>query len=556
MSSKHRRMLLASCICAACYRGAGADDGDAASDDDDGSSSADGADETSTDGDAEPPPSAEIVGPGGLRRLTVHEYDESIARLLGDSTRPARAFLPEDPRLPFDNDRDVQVASSALVDGAETLAIDVAARFVADEDRRAAVVGCTPAAAVDDACALEFVSALGRRALRRPLSADEVESFTALMTYAEETGDAWLGIETIVGAVLQHPEFLYRIETGEPVDGEPGLFRLRPHEIAARLSYFLVGTTPDDRLLDLADAAVAEGRAIAGDELRAEAERLLADPLARGQLDRFHAMWLGYEMMPHAPELSDPMRAESRALIERVVFDEQRPWVDLLTSDETWVTAALAEHYGLPAPSDPAGAWIAYDDARAGLLSHGTFLANGGAFGDTSPVMRGLAVTRRLLCQVPLPPPPEVDADDEPGEEGMCKWDRWSAPREPACIGCHAQWDPFGWGLESYDAEGRYRVEDDAGCELAPYTTVDAPGLGTFSGPGELGALLADDEGMRTCMTTHVLRYALGRTELVSEDQTLLESLLVDRGPELALHELFLALVTSDAFRYRKEDSP
>lgn len=555
MSSMHRRMLLASCICVACYGGARANDGDAASDGgDDGSS--DGGDDTTSDGDADPPPSPDLVGRGGLRRLTVHEYDESVARLLGDTTRPARAFLPEDPRLPFDNDRDEQTPSSALVDGAETLALDVAARFVEDEARRDQVIGCTATAASDDPCALDFVRALGRRALRRPLSDDEVESFAALMTYAEETGDAWLGIETIVGALLQHPEFLYRVETGEPVDGEPGLFRLRPHELVARLSFFLVGTTPDDLLLDVADAAVADDRPISIEELREQAERLLADPLARANVDRFHAMWLGYEVMPHAPELSEPMRAESRALVERVVFDEHRPWSDLLTSDETWLSAALAEHYGLPAPSDAAGAWVVYDDARRGLLSHGTFLANGGAFGDTSPVMRGLAVTTRLLCQEVAPPPPEVNADDEPGTEGMCKWDRWAPHREPACVGCHGQFDPYGWGLEGYDAQGRFRTEDDAGCELAEHTTVEAPGLGSFSGPGELGALLADAELMRTCMTTHVLRYALGRTVLETEDEALVSALLAEHADDVAFDELVVALATSDAFRYRKEDSP
>jgi len=548
-------LLLFACVAAQGCRDDAAANVDDPSDDDGGDTTDGAQDGSTTAGDVpEVPPDPAVVGPGGLRRLTVHEYDETIADLVGDTTRPARTFLPEDARLPFDNDRAAQVPSSALVDGAETLALDVAARLVADPQRRAQVVGCEPSA-TDHGCAEQSVRELGRRALRRPLTEEEVADFVALATYAEETGEPWVGIETIVGALLQHPEFLYRVETGEPVEDVPGLYRLRPHELVTRLSYLVLGTTPDDALLDLADTAASEARAPNSDELRAHAQRLLEDPRARALVDRFHAMWLGYEVLPHAPEIAEPMRAETRALVERVVFDERRPWADLLTSDETWLTAALAEHYGLPAPADAGGAWVEYGGSgRLGLLSHGTFLANGGAFGDTSPVMRGLAVKTRLLCQEIPPPPDNVNADDEPGTEGSCKWDRWAPHREPECVGCHGQFDPYGWGLENYDAQGRYRTLDDAGCELAPHTTVDVPDVGTFSGPGELGALVAETDVVRTCLATQLLRFALGRAELTAEDQALAVAVLDGRGRELALDELVLTLVTTDAFAYRWED--
>jgi hypothetical protein len=550
MTARFPHWLLACVAVHGCREGAHAnEDGESGVDDDttDGSQ-----DDGSTSDGTDEPPDPDIVGPGGLRRLSIQEYDETIAALVGDTTRPARAFLPEDPRLPFDNDRAAQVPSAALVDGAEMLAIDVAARLVADPQRRTDVVGCE---SPDAECTAAFVSRLGRRALRRPLTDDEIADFVALSAYADESGDAWLGIATIVGAILQHPEFLYRVETGEPVPDSPGLFRLRPHELVTRLSYLVVGTTPDDALLDLADLASAEGRAPSTDELLQHADRLLDDPRARANVDRFHAMWLGYEVLPHAPELAEPMRAESRALVERIVFDEGRPWTDLLTSHETWLTAALAEHYGLPAPADPDGAWVEYGESgRLGLLSHGTFLAHGGAFGDTSPVMRGLAVSTLLLCHEIAPPPDDVNADDEPGTEGSCKWDRWAPHREPECVGCHGQFDPYGWALEGYDAQGRFRELDDAGCELAPHTTVEIAELGVFSGPGELGALVAETETVRQCLATQILRYAFGRAELTAEDQTLALALLDGRDAALTLDELVIALVTTDAFGYRKED--
>jgi hypothetical protein len=510
-----------------------------------------GADDGSSD---EPPAPLHRVGENGLRRLTVHEYDNSIEVLVGDDTRPARAFLPEDPRVPFDNDATEQVPSAALVDGAEALALDVAERLVEDPQRRVAVVGCEPSAPDDGVCLRPFVERLGRLALRRPLDEAEVDAALALQAIGVQAGDRWTTVESIVAAFLQHPAFLYRTELGAEQDG---VFRLDPYETVSRLSFFLVGRTPTEAELDVAADIAAEARSMSADERADLARAMLDDPHARDQVDRFHALWLNYEVLPHEPDLSAAMRAETRALVEKIAFEDTAPWRRLFLADETFVDAALAEHYGLPAPADPDGGWVAYGDSgRGGLLSHGSFLANGGAFGDTSPVMRGLVVKTRLLCGAIGDPPDNVNADDEPPGEGLCKWDRSAPHREPECAVCHAQFDPLGWGLENYDALGVYRDEDDAGCDLDEHTEVDAPGVGTFRGPKELGELVAEGEALRSCVATQLYRFAFGRTDLGDADEAFVEALVEAADPDVALDELLLGIVTDDAFGFRKELTP
>jgi hypothetical protein len=150
-------------------------------------------------------------------------------------------------------------------------------------------------------------------------------------------------VETVLRAFLQDPEFLYRVEIGTPVAGEPGMYRLSPFELATRLSYFIWGSTPSEGLLDLA----AAGKLSGPEQIRAAAVSLLEDERARRRVARFHAMWLGYEMLPHAASLAQAM-TESDAPGAR----SRRPgaWQDLLRAEETYVDDNLAAHYWLPQP--------------------------------------------------------------------------------------------------------------------------------------------------------------------------------------------------------------
>jgi hypothetical protein len=397
------------------------------------------------------------------------------------------------------------------------------------------------------------VSAAGRRAYRRSLTQEEVDDLVALgMTLAADQGDFYQGMDVVVRALLQAPQLVYRVEIGEPVDGQPGLFSLGGFEVATRMAYLLSGSTPDDALLTAAES----GELVSPEGRAAQAERVLAGPRARAHVDRFHAMWLGYDKMTVPSDLAIRMRTETAALLDRVVFDERRPWLDLFTSTETFVDDALATHYGLAAPGSSAPVWTSVaGTGRVGLLGHGTFLSSASNPGDTSPTKRGLLVRNRLLCAPVPPPPPDVPADMPPDPAGAeCKWDQYAAHREKgSCAGCHAQMDPIGFGLENYDNQGRYRAHDDGKPECTIAGEGEIVGVGAFRGPTELAGLLVSAEDLEACATRHVLEYAFGR-EIGVDDAGLEDRLRVElRENGGRFDALLIALVRSDAFVYRLE---
>ncbi len=515
----------------------------------------DAGDDDASEDDGAPvdPETLERVGISGLRRLTAVEYAATVHDLLGVEV-DAALLLPEDWRQPFDNDYTTQVASQALIEGAELLGADIAAEFVATPALRDPVVGCTPASTADTECFEQFITTFGRRALRRPLTDDEVQRYASLLAEADASNDFYAAVDVAVRAFLQHPEFLYRVELGTPVEGTPGLFRLGDHELATRLSYFLWGSTPTDALLSIADA----GQLHTPEQIAQTAQQMLDEPRTRERVGRFHAMWLGYEMLPHGPELASGMLAETQALIDRVVFEDGLPWQELLRAEETFVTPSLAEHYGLPAPDAPNGeaGWVPYGDSgRRGLLGQGSFLSAMAKIDDSSPTKRGILVRTRLMCQTIPPPPPNVNVDDTEPPEGVCKEDFYRETHAVAnCVGCHGLMDPIGLGLERYDHRGVYRTveNDDPSCEISGEGDLDGT---PFSGPAELADVLLDSGALNRCLTEQLYRFAMGRSELDETDGAFVTTIADELGREgdIDLSQLLVRFVSDDAFALRRE---
>jgi hypothetical protein len=496
---------------------------------------------------------ASAVVVSGARRLSRAEYDNTLRDLLNDETRSGFAKLPEDVNDPFDNDVSTQQVSPALIEAAETLAQQAAARAVADPAILASIVPCTPAGPGDADCMRKFVASFGRRALRRPLSTDEIGRYLGLQAFAVEKGDFNVGVELVLQAMLQDVEFLYRIEAGTPVPGHADVFKLNDFEVATRLSYFLLGTTPGDALLDLAQG----GQLSTPEGVRAAAASLLDDPRARQRVERFHALWLGFHQLPHAADLTGELRTETAALIDRVVFGEPSSYFELFQSEESFLTPFLADHYGLPAPSTPSGEWVSYGDSgRKGILSHGSVLSAGAKFADTSPTQRGIFVRTRLLCQAIVPPPPNVDADNPPPGDGTsdCKVDKYKQHTQGGCAACHNQYDPIGFGLENYDKAGRYRAHDDgnAACLIDGEGALE--GVGAFNGPGELADLLIDSGELEACVVKQVYRFALGRRETAADGTALTQIAMSFRDGGFAFDQVLMDIVSSDFFGYRRMD--
>ncbi len=503
------------------------------------------------------------VGPGNLssasasvaRRLSRTELTNVVRDVLGDESGAAAKYLAEDVYRPFDNDYTVQQASRALIESLEAMATDIADRAILPTNR-GKVVPCMPSGPGDAACLRSTIESVGRRLYRRPLSEEQITAYLTLQSFATDTTpgvthDFYTAVDLVLRSMLQDPEVLYRIETGTP-SGEPGIFKLDSYEVASRLSFLLWGSGPDDALLDQAKA----GSLLDGASRATAAATLLGDPRARQQLERFHSMWLGYRAIPAAADLAAAFSLETNHLIEKVVFDEPSSYLDLFTSNQTYVNTQLAAQYGLTAPAGGEG-WATYaDDKRAGILSHGSVLAAFSKFSDTSPTQRGIFVQTRLLCNKVAPPPANVNVDQPPTDgDKVCKIDRYDAHRTlDSCKACHQQLDPIGYGLENYDIGGKYRTHDDAHAECILPDKGELPGFGEFSGPGQLARLLVDAGKLEQCFVQHLMSYAVGRELRPEEDAEKQALLAAFKGNSYDLQQLLKGYVTEDRFALRQEE--
>jgi hypothetical protein len=508
---------------------------------------------------AGPPPVDPLVAmQSGVRRLSQAELDNTLRDLLGEDTAPAARLLNEDEFRPFDNDYTIQQASDALITSLEVLADEAAARVVDNPARRDALVPCTPSSAGDEQCFREFLQSFLPRALRRPITAQDVDAYLPLLAFASEDNaavdnDFYTAVKLAISSVVQDPELLYRVEQGTP-GSEAGLYELNGYEIANRMSYLLWATMPDDALFAAAGAGVLD----TPDGRQAEALRMLDDPKARGQLHRFHAMWLGYRSIPHTPELVAAFNRETSALIDRVVLDEPGSYLRLFTMDETYVDDALADHYGLPRPDGGEG-WVSYQGTgRAGILGHGTLLAAFSKFEDTSPTQRGILVRTRLMCETVPRPPPNVDADQPPqaAMDALCKYDRYAEHRDQSssCAGCHSLVDPIGFGLENYDIAGRYREHDDGLPECVIEGSGEIVGVGDFNGPGELSQLLVENGYVDACAVQQFLTFALGREPTEYEQGLVAEMTESLRTGNHDFKAFIVDFIASERFARRVEE--
>lgn len=416
------------------------------------------------------------------------------------------------------------------------------------------VLSCSPDSG-ESTCAAQIVGDFARRAWRRKLSASDLERAMRPYGIARGLGEPWEdAVRQSLKGVLISPDFLYRIERDplpnmgpRPLDG---------FELASRLSYFLWSTTPDDRLLDLAES----GRLTDPVVLEAEARRLLSDPRAAALVDNLGGQWLGIrkveegvpsvDLFPAFDEgLRGSMEEEMRRFVASVLLGDA-PLTDLLTSRQTEVDARLAEHYGVPAP---ASGWAPVEiPQRPGLLAKSGWLMATSYPTRTSPVLRGVWVLDNLLCSPPPAPPPGVEGlDTESPEAAPTIREQLEQHRsDPSCAACHNNIDPIGLGLENFDVLGQWRDEWDGGYPVD--ASGEIAGEGSFEGVEGLVDILAKDPAVTRCAVRKTFTYALGRSP-EGFDGDALERLEVDFARSgLRFRELAVAVVLSEPFRYRR----
>jgi hypothetical protein len=341
-----------------------------------------------------------------LRRLTHAQYNNTVRDLLGELSLPANQFPPEDFVNGYKNQYQAQSLSPMLYE-AYSAAAEKLARNVFRRGDGPALVGCTPS----PACRSQFVRSFGRKAFRRPLNPQEQSRYEAILA-AEN--DFMTGAQTVIEAMLQSPNFLFRLdESPDPA--------LKPYATASRLAYTYWNTMPDTALLD----AAGRGELNAPEGVERMARRMLDNPKAKEALDDFVSQWLRFDRVIAAGrdrrlyprfsrETALAMTDETRRFIGDLVWND-RNFTEIFTAGYGYVNSELAPVYGVTAPSKeferipfPA------DSERAGLLGQALFLTLTANPAETSPTARGLFVREHFLCQHVADPPPGVSTNLPP----------------------------------------------------------------------------------------------------------------------------------------------
>ncbi len=425
---------------------------------------------------------------------------------------------------------------------------------------------CRPASAVEETpCARRILASVARRAFRRPVTSGDLDTLLTFYEAGRRDGGFEAGIQRGLESILVDPEFLFRVERQRTAAGGGGAIHpISDLELAARLSFFLWSSIPDDELLGVA----ARGRLRDPGVLERQVRRMLADARAQALVDGFALQWLALRTLPSVvptpelfPEWDDNLREAFRRETELFVASqirEDRSVLDLLRADYTFANERLARHYGIPDVYGSRFRRVTFDDgARGGLLGQGSILTVTSYPTRTSPVLRGHWLLEQMLGAPPPPPPPDVPALPDRGAGGRpaSVRERLEQHRDnPVCASCHAPMDPLGFALEHFDAIGKWRATGDGG------GPIDASGAfpdGTgFDGLAGLRAvLLSRHEQFVRTVTEKLATYALGRG-LEHYDMPGIRRILREAAAsDYTWSSLVLGIVESTPFHMRRSES-
>lgn len=349
-----------------------------------------------------------------------------------------------------------------------------------------------------------FSAAFAERAFRRPLTPEVRERYVDRQFAGKPAPAPEVAIKRVVVAVLTSPRFLYP-EAASAAAGEADSYR-----VAARLALALWDSLPDAPLLE----AAAQGDLIHADRVRAQAERMLGDRRARAKLRGFFHHWLKVEegsdisKDPKAyPDFDGAIMADLRVSLDRfldeVVWSEASDYRELLLADHLYLNDRLARFYGVTlTEAGGTGGFrkVAVDPGqRAGVVTHPYLLATFAYHRSTSPIHRGVFLTRNVLGRALKPPPMAIEFMDDRFDPSLTMREKVTQlTSKDACMGCHATINPLGFALEHFDAVGRYRTEDNRKPVVAEaeYTTGEGEVL-TLRGPRDVALHAAGDASAR-----------------------------------------------------------
>lgn len=500
--------------------------------------------------------------PSTLHRLTRAQYTNAIHDLLGSSIAVPTALEPDVEVDGFPTvGGSVGSVSRRGIEQYEAAAIQSAEQAMMPGAARDKLVGCTPSGNTDAACASQFLGALGRKAWRRGLTGDELSRVTMVATNAGQVlGDFHQGLVYGIAALLESPNFLYRVELGAPESGKPGLRRYTGAEMASRLAFFLWNTTPDAELLDAADKGQLDDDAGLGKQV----DRLLASPRAHEAVKNFFSERFGLAQLDSlskdstvfpamSADLGPAAREETLRVVDQLLMVEDRDYRDLFTTRRTFVDRKLASLYGVPAPTLEGFGAIELPEKglRRGLLGHASLLSLYAHPTSSSATLRGKFVRKALLCAtIPSPPANVNTALPDPKQAGPTLRDRLTVHESQTfCASCHKTMDQLGLGLENFDGLGQIRHQENG-------ATIDASGDldgKQFTDPVQLGAAVAAHPDLGKCLVRHLVRYASAAPETSGEDAEIerLAYQFADQGYRLSF--LLRAVALSPTFRTATE---
>ncbi len=496
--------------------------------------------------------------PARVWKLTNLQYNNTIKDLLGISTPLADQFERDSTGAGFRGGAKDSYVSQILAEQYETAARSMATSLTSN---LTTLLPCTPADANNEVCVTNFISSFGKKVFRNPPSSAQRTAYLNLYRTGKSTSGL-VGVQMVIEAMLQSPDFLYRFELG--AEGSPGpVVTLTPYEVASQLSYLFWNAPPDATLIAAADANALSTQA----QISAQADRLMQNAKARDMMADFFAQLFTLDSLgavsknttqypAFTSDLKKDFSEETKAFVKHVVFDSTGTMDELFSANYSFVNSRLASVYGVSGVSGTALQKIAMPAGqRSGLLTQGAFLTLNATDVTSNPVLRGAFVREKLLCQQMPPPPPNVSDTPPTASNLFTTRDRYAEhSKNQTCYQCHRLMDPIGFGLENFNAIGGYRTQEngytvDSSGEI---NNLSVPSI-YYKGPIELGKAIGSSADVANCMSTQVFRYVMGRN-MEEIDQCSAQKVQQDfSSSNRKILTIFQSLTTTDTFTKRSK---
>lgn len=503
-------------------------------------------------------PFREAYLPANVRRMTVREFSNTVARLLGAEREFSRVLPHDMPQDGYSRNQG-QVVDAVFGRQLQFTAEQLAAEAVAQ--RLSLIAPCS--ANPGPECARAFIRDFGERAYRRPLGAEEQAQLMALYAAAADgrpdaASQFASGIQFLVEAMLQASSFIYVSQVGE-IASPGSVSALDQWEIASALSYLVVAGPPDEPLR----AAAAAGQLSRSAERRAHAERLIATPAGQAQVRTFIREWLHLDKVatidksdPRFAELRQPLLDEADDFVDEIMLNDDGSLGKLLTAGYTVVGPSLAAFYGISTGAD--GRASLAGTGRVGLLQQGAFLAANSAANISSPIKRGAVFLDRVTCVPSLPPAFSGVVIKQPTPDPNSTTRQLFAAHvaAPLCMACHERLDGAGFSFENFGPIGEQRDAEagrpiDTSGELKSWIDADGP----LASSVQLSQRLAQSKDIRRCFARQLYRYAAGAHD-PDQEETFLSGLEAEGAISDRVYALIPSFVASQSFLLRAHAAP